>query len=150
MSILISQFVPPFPSLAVSTNTFWISISALEIGPSVSFFEIPHIYIIYQELYLVLAKSTDNCYIRLFGIQNGCIVTRRDLRAIRLQMASVIWNTAGGVLGSGRAQSKFRFSVAFRDTSKTRSSVAAQLHFCKTDLWLITALHFSLSSESNV
>ena len=76
----------------------------------------------------------DNCYIRLFGIQNGCIVTRRDLRAIRLQMASVIWNTAGGVLGSGRAQSKFRFSVAFRDTSKTRSSVAAQLHFCKTDL----------------
>ena len=44
----------------------------------------------------------------LVGVQNGCIVTRGDLETIRLQLEGVL-KMAGGVLGSGTVQRKFRF-----------------------------------------
>ena len=48
------------------------------------------------------------------GVPNGCIVTRGELETIRFQLTGVVLNTAGGVLESGIAQRKFRFSVVQR------------------------------------
>ena len=50
----------------------------------------------------------------LVRVCNGCIVTRGDLETIKLQLAGVVLNMPGGVLGSGTVQSKFKFSVVQR------------------------------------
>ena len=59
----------------------------------------------------------------LVGVWNGCIVTRGDLEASRLQLAAAVLSTAGGALGlvQLRESSSSRWG---RDVSETRSSVA--------------------------
>ena len=42
------------------------------------------------------------------------MVPREDFAILRLQLASVVLNTAGGVLGSGTVQRKFKFSMVQR------------------------------------
>ena len=69
----------------------------------------------------------------LVRVCNGCIVTRGDLETIKLQLAGVVLNMPGGVLGSGTVQRKCKFSVC-RDSPQTRSSVATLLHFCVPEL----------------
>lgn len=51
---------------------------------------------------------------RLVGVQNGCIGTRGDFETVRLQLAGVVLNTVGGVLGSGTIQRKLKISVVQR------------------------------------
>ena len=61
-----------------------------------------------------LEKLTELVKEVLGGIQSGSIVAREDFKTIRLQLSRVILNMAASVLGSGKVQSKFKFSVVQR------------------------------------